>query len=48
MAFSRIYSRALQTSAGISLTPDEIMKAAERTTNLQKAFNSRLGLRRSE
>ncbi|MBI4319266.1 MAG: hypothetical protein HY675_12320 [Chloroflexi bacterium] len=41
-----LLARALQVVTGMTLTEDELLIAGERVANLQKAFNSRLGLRR--
>ncbi len=40
--------KALSATSGIRLTPEEALTAAERVVNIQKAFNSRLGLRRED
>ncbi|MFC1944301.1 aldehyde ferredoxin oxidoreductase C-terminal domain-containing protein [Chloroflexota bacterium] len=39
-------ARALEAVTGIEMTAEELIKAGERIVNIQKAFNSRLGLRR--
>ncbi len=41
-----LVSRAFYAITGISMTADELFKAGERVVNIEKAFNSRLGLRR--
>lgn len=43
-----ILSGALRAATGIELTPEEFITAADRLTNIQKAFNSRLGLRKED
>ena len=43
-----ILAKALWATAGVKLTPEELMTVADRTNNIQKAFNSRLGLRRKD
>jgi aldehyde:ferredoxin oxidoreductase len=43
-----ILSGALRAATGIELTPEELITAADRLTNIQKAFNSRLGLRKED
>ena len=43
-----ILSKGVRASTGIKLTPEELITAADRVTNIQKAFNSRLGLRRED
>jgi aldehyde:ferredoxin oxidoreductase len=43
-----ILSKGLRATTGITLTPEELITAADRVTNIQKAFNSRLGLRRED
>ncbi len=40
------YGRAFAAVTGIDRTPAELMRDGERICNLEKAFNSRLGLRR--
>lgn len=40
------YQPAFTDVTGISRTPEELMRDGERICNLEKAFNSRLGLRR--
>jgi aldehyde:ferredoxin oxidoreductase len=40
------YGRAFAAVTGIDRSPDELMRDGERICNLEKAFNSRLGLRR--
>lgn len=40
------YGRAFAEVTGIDRTPEELMRDGERICNLEKAFNSRLGLRR--
>lgn len=41
-----LITRALDSAAGIRLTTQELYTAGERIVNIQKSFNSRLGLRR--
>ncbi len=43
-----IYARALRAITGIKLTGEQLYIAGERVGNIQKAFNSRLGLRRED
>jgi len=43
-----LYTPALYALTGMEITPEELYTAGERTVNLQKAFNSRLGLRRED
>ncbi|MBI4595405.1 MAG: hypothetical protein HY730_03395 [Candidatus Tectomicrobia bacterium] len=43
-----LFSKAVYTLTGIQLSPEELIQAGERTVNLEKAFNSRLGLRRQD
>ncbi|MFC1822816.1 aldehyde ferredoxin oxidoreductase family protein [Thermodesulfobacteriota bacterium] len=43
-----LLSRALQAAAGTKLTADELYADGERIGNIQKAFNSRLGLTRKD
>jgi len=43
-----ILAKALWATTGVKLTPEELVTAADRITNIQKAFNSRLGLRRED
>lgn len=43
-----ILSKGVRATTGITLTPEELITAADRVTNIQKAFNSRLGLRRED
>ena len=40
--------KALLATTGMALTSDELWAAGERTVNLEKAFNSRLGYRRED
>ncbi|MCB1749693.1 MAG: hypothetical protein KDK06_21160 [Gammaproteobacteria bacterium] len=40
------YGKAYAAATGIEYTAEEMMRAGERICNLEKAFNSRLGLRR--
>ena len=40
------YGKAYAAVTGIDRTPEELMRDGERICNLEKAFNSRLGLRR--
>lgn len=41
-----LVARAFDAITGIRMSEDELYKAGERVVNLEKAFNSRLGLRR--
>lgn len=41
-------SKALLAVTGLKMTPEEMVASGERTVNIQKAFNSRLGLRRED
>jgi aldehyde:ferredoxin oxidoreductase len=43
-----LYVDAYTALTGIPLTPEELLLAGERVCNLEKAFNSRLGLRRKD
>ncbi|MDO8490787.1 MAG: aldehyde ferredoxin oxidoreductase C-terminal domain-containing protein, partial [Dehalococcoidia bacterium] len=43
-----VLSKALLAVTGAQMTPGEMVTAGERVVNLQKAFNSRLGLRRED
>ncbi len=43
-----LLSEAYTALTGIPLTPEELLLAGERSCNLEKAFNSRLGLRRKD
>ncbi len=43
-----LYTDAYTALTGIPLTPGELLIAGERACNLEKAFNSRLGLRRKD
>ncbi|MBI2864761.1 MAG: hypothetical protein HYX94_09405 [Chloroflexi bacterium] len=43
-----LFAEALSVSCGRALTGEAIEGAGERTVNLEKAFNSRLGLRRED
>lgn len=40
------YGKAYGAVTGIDLDPEELMRAGERICNLEKAFNSRVGMRR--
>ena len=40
------YGRAYAAATGIDRTPDELMLDGARICNLEKAFNSRIGMRR--
>lgn len=42
------FAQALLTLTGLPVTPEELKSAGERIVNLEKAFNSRLGLRRED
>ena len=41
-----IFTQALHSMTGVNFSPEELEAAGERTVNLEKAFNSRLGYRR--
>lgn len=41
-----VFAQAYTAATGFALTEEELYRAGERTYNLEKAFNSRLGLRR--
>jgi aldehyde:ferredoxin oxidoreductase len=43
-----LFARTYTALTGIELTGDELYASGERTYNLEKAFNSRLGLRRKD
>ncbi len=43
-----LYVNAYSALTGIPLTPEELLVAGERACNLEKAFNSRIGLRRKD
>jgi aldehyde:ferredoxin oxidoreductase len=43
-----LYTSALLALTGMEITPEEIYTAGERILNIEKAFNSRLGLRRED
>lgn len=43
-----LYTSAIYALTGIEITPEEIRASGERTLNIEKAFNSRLGLRRED
>ncbi len=43
-----LFTDAYTALTGIPLTPEELLLAGERACNLEKAFNSRLGLRRKD
>jgi len=43
-----IHARAMRAVTGIALTTEELSMAGERTINIQKAFNSRLGLKQKD
>jgi aldehyde:ferredoxin oxidoreductase len=44
----KLLTDAYSALTGIALTPEELLLAGERACNLEKAFNSRLGLRRKD
>lgn len=44
----RLFAEAYTALTGIPMTPEEMLIAGERACNLEKAFNSRLGLRRKD
>jgi aldehyde:ferredoxin oxidoreductase len=43
-----LFAEALIAATGVQVTPQDIEAAGARTVNLEKAFNSRLGLRRQD
>ncbi|MBI4295172.1 MAG: hypothetical protein HY669_03295 [Chloroflexi bacterium] len=43
-----MFSKALLAATGVAMTPEELWAVGERTVNLEKAFNSRLGYRRED
>jgi len=43
-----ILVKALHATTGVEMPEEELMTAAKRLTNIQKAFNGRLGLRRED
>jgi aldehyde:ferredoxin oxidoreductase len=43
-----ILVKALWATTGIRITPEDLLIGGERVVNIQKAFNSRLGLRRED
>ena len=43
-----LYTSAIYALTGMEITPEEIRVSGERTLNVEKAFNSRLGLRRED
>ena len=43
-----LFTDAYTALTGIPLTPEELLLAGERACNLEKAFNSRIGLRRKD
>ncbi|MBI4295174.1 MAG: hypothetical protein HY669_03305 [Chloroflexi bacterium] len=43
-----LFGKALHAATGVSLTPEELWAAGERTVNLEKAINSRMGYRRED
>jgi aldehyde:ferredoxin oxidoreductase len=43
-----LFVNALHATTGVEFSAEELRLAAERTVNLEKAFNSRLGLRRGD
>jgi len=43
-----LYTAALYALTGMTITPEELYLAGERTVNIEKAFNSRLGLNRDD
>ncbi|MBI4288374.1 MAG: hypothetical protein HY671_08120 [Chloroflexi bacterium] len=44
----RNFALALKAATGLEFTEQELLAAAERVANLEKAFNTRLGLRRED
>jgi aldehyde:ferredoxin oxidoreductase len=45
---NEMFARAIHAATGMKLSGEELLLAGERTVNLEKAFNSRLGLRRGD
>ncbi len=45
---AELFTEAYEALTGIALTHEEILLAGERACNLEKAFNSRIGLRRKD
>jgi len=43
-----LFTDALHSLTGLRMSPEELVRAGERTVNLEKAFNSRLGFRRKD
>ena len=43
-----LYAPAIHALTGMEITPEELYESGKRTVNLQKAFNSRLGLGRAD
>lgn len=43
-----LFAEALSASTGLEVTSQELLSTGQRTVNLEKAFNSRLGLRRED
>jgi aldehyde:ferredoxin oxidoreductase len=43
-----LFTDAIHSLIGLKLSPEELLRAGERTVNLEKAFNSRLGYRRED
>ncbi|MDP2953059.1 MAG: aldehyde ferredoxin oxidoreductase C-terminal domain-containing protein, partial [Chloroflexota bacterium] len=43
-----VFCRAVETLTGLKLSPQELEMAGRRIVNLEKAFNSRLGMRRED
>lgn len=49
LAYSpEFFSRVLLALTGVEFSPEQLLLAGERAVNLEKAFNSRLGLRRED
>lgn len=45
---AQVFADAVEAATGVAMSPEELILAGERTVNLEKAFNSRLGLRRED
>jgi aldehyde:ferredoxin oxidoreductase len=43
-----MFAWAIHAATGLELSGDEVMLAGKRAVNLEKAFNSRLGLKRKD
>lgn len=44
----KILSEALDAGCGLQYTPEELLRVGERISNLQRAYNTRLGFRRQD